>query len=173
VTIINADNFLNEYDLAASDELGWQISLDINLLSVPANGSETTTLRVKIPNNAAPCTRNKLIVSATSRADNTITDNDSSIAHVAKAEFKLENIYALSLDSAFYIREDTRLAMRFYGYNDAFENEVLIWGGESSISNAAATILTGDVVHSYPVWIDVAPGQTFTLRYRLEWNEPA
>jgi hypothetical protein len=88
VTVMNLGNMTDIYDLKVIDNSGWNnIWLEDNALQVYAFDNEnTTTLHVKIPDNAEPCTKDNVIVTAISRADNTVKDNDSCIAHAAVAK---------------------------------------------------------------------------------------
>jgi uncharacterized membrane protein len=73
----NADNYV----LHASDNLGWDLSLAKNSLENVAPGrTRTTALTVAIPGNAAPDTRDKITVTATSRENENVTDNATCIA---------------------------------------------------------------------------------------------
>lgn len=82
VTVTNNSNVSDNYDLTVSDNENWGPTLDDNVLedlSPDENGE--TTLRVTIPENAENCTWDKIIVTATSQTDNTVSDNDSCKAH--------------------------------------------------------------------------------------------
>jgi uncharacterized membrane protein len=85
VTVVNLGNVTDTYDIKASDNLGWDnIWLDDNALQIGGFDNEnTTTLHVRIPDNAVYCTRDNVTVTAISRTDSTVKDNDSCIAHAA------------------------------------------------------------------------------------------
>jgi hypothetical protein len=92
VTVTNTGNVDDNYDLSVGDNEGWgdNIQLDNSMLTVPSGENRTTTLRVHIPDNTTPCTRDNITVTATSQADPTVSDNDSCIAHALgiKTEIK-------------------------------------------------------------------------------------
>lgn len=81
VTVTNTGTFDDNYNLAASDNAGWSLKLRDNLLIVPAGENRTTTLRVVIPIAAENCTRDSIIVSATSIENFEIIVNSGCIAH--------------------------------------------------------------------------------------------
>jgi len=81
VTVKNTGALDDNYDLTVSDNAGWGPTLLENLLRVPAGENRQTTLSVKVPANALGCTKDNITVTATSRADNAVKDNDACIAH--------------------------------------------------------------------------------------------
>jgi len=85
VTVKNTGNLgKDNYDLTKGDNAGWGVNItldDIRLENIPENENKTTWLRVHIPENAIGCTRDNITVTATSRGDNTKSDNASCIAH--------------------------------------------------------------------------------------------
>jgi PGF-pre-PGF domain-containing protein len=81
----NTGNVLDNYSLENSDNSGWVLMLDNNLLAIPAGENRVATLRVTIPADADNGTEDNITVTATSRIDNTVEDNASCIAHVAAA----------------------------------------------------------------------------------------
>jgi len=88
VTVNNTGSVPDNYVLTVSDNAGWgdNIWLDDNqFLNVPQGENRTTTLRVRIPGDATGCTEDNIWVKATSQGDNTVSDNDSCIAHVTIA----------------------------------------------------------------------------------------
>jgi len=79
---LGADN----YGLTVGDNAGWggNIWLDnYRLENIPQGENMTTTLRVRIPEDATGCTEGNIWVKATSQGDNTKSDNDSCIAHAS------------------------------------------------------------------------------------------
>jgi uncharacterized membrane protein len=82
VTVKNTGNMGSDnYNLTVSDNAGWALTLDnYRSENVPENVSRTTTLHVHIPDNATGNTNDNVIVKATSRGDNTKSDNASCIA---------------------------------------------------------------------------------------------
>ncbi len=131
LTVADKGNFSDNYDLSVSDNSGWQVSLYENLISVPAGENRTTTLRVKIPDNAALGTMDNIIVIATSQWDNMVSDSDSCIAHAASwtgtVTLELENLYSVRLEEDLWIYIGSKLVVKFYDYADAFENENVFW----------------------------------------------
>ena len=85
VTVVNLGNVTDTYDLTTSDNSGWNnIWLEDNTLRVGGfDNDNMTTLHVEIPDNAKPCTEDNIIVTAISRADNSVKNSDSCIAHAA------------------------------------------------------------------------------------------
>lgn len=86
VTLTNTGNVDDNYLLSWSDNTGWgdNIWLEDNSLSAAKCGGEnSTTLHVHIPECTEGCTEDTITVIATSMADNTVSDNDSCIAHAA------------------------------------------------------------------------------------------
>jgi uncharacterized membrane protein len=84
VTVKNTGNVLDNYTLTVGDNENWGPKLDDNLfVNIAPGDNRTTTLRVTVPENAVPSTEDSIKVTATSRTDNTIKDNDSCIVRVA------------------------------------------------------------------------------------------
>jgi uncharacterized repeat protein (TIGR01451 family) len=90
ITVTNTGNVQDNYSLENMDTLGWPLSLSRFLIEVPAGGNQTTTLTVRIPDNARGCTEDNITVIATSQADNTVKDSTSCTALV-------ENVYRVSV----------------------------------------------------------------------------
>jgi len=80
VTITNTGNVDDNYNLTASDNESWNLGIAPSI-TVPAFENRTTMLTVTIPENANGGTEDNIIVNATSQVDNTVSDNDSCIAH--------------------------------------------------------------------------------------------
>ena len=89
VTVKNMGAFEDNYDLEVSDNENWGLTVPPTLLTVPSGENRAATLNVTIPENAVPCTRDNITVTATSQGDNTVKDNASCIAHAAIAPPKL------------------------------------------------------------------------------------
>ena len=81
VTITNTGNVEDTYDLSVSDNAGWGPTLSESLLEVPIGESRQTTLNVTVPANAPTGTRDNVTITATSRADTTVENSASCIAH--------------------------------------------------------------------------------------------
>jgi uncharacterized membrane protein len=103
IRISNTGTVNDSYELTFRDNINgdayWEenISLDNSLLAVPAGENRTTTLRVTIPDNAPPGTEDNITVTATSRADNRVSDNYSCIAHVARLSISISPDYQSGL----------------------------------------------------------------------------
>ena len=75
VTVKNTGDLPDNYTLENSDNLGWALSLDNVVLGpIPVGENRTTTLHVDIP-NVLPGTTDTITVKATSKYDNTVSDN--------------------------------------------------------------------------------------------------
>ncbi|MBA7595425.1 hypothetical protein ES703_02388 [subsurface metagenome] len=83
VTVKNRGTINDNYDLAVSDNAipSWDPTLSNNLLvNVPPGESETVTLSVIIPEDEELATLDKITVTATSQADNRISESAEAIA---------------------------------------------------------------------------------------------
>jgi len=90
VTITNTGNVDDNYILSWSDDAGWgdNIWLEDSSLRVERFGGEnSTTLHVHVPVGVEACTEDNITVTATSQADNMVSDSDSCVAHVAIAHW--------------------------------------------------------------------------------------
>jgi uncharacterized membrane protein len=86
-TITNLGSAQDSFDLTVSDDLNWAPTLDENLLvNVTPGDSQTITLRVTIPENAAACTRDNIRVRATSHGDHTVSAEGSCTPHAIVRE---------------------------------------------------------------------------------------
>jgi len=133
VTVKNTENVSDNYFLENTDNIGWSLSLDNNLLAIPAGENRTTTLRVTIPENAVSCTEDNISVTVTSLTDNTVENSASCIAHAVtlawtgSVTFKLENLYALNLyKDNLWLYQGSKLVVKFYTYENILENETVI-----------------------------------------------
>jgi len=82
VTVTNRGRSRDNYNLTVSDNAGWGPRIDNdNLYDIPESENRTTTLRVRIPENARTRLEDNITVIATSWTDNTVNDNASCIAH--------------------------------------------------------------------------------------------
>jgi len=83
VTVTNIGNVGDNYDLIVEDDASWGLTLANNPLeNIGPGKSRATTLSVTIPDNENLIwVKDNIIVTATSQADNTVSDNDSCIAH--------------------------------------------------------------------------------------------
>jgi hypothetical protein len=126
VTVVHKENVENTYFLTASDTLGWGLTLYDNLLVIPENENQTTTLEVRVPNEAEPGVVDCITVTATSKADPLVSDSYSCIAHASKADLELENMYKVGLEKDLLLDEGSKLVVKFYKYDDTFQTESVI-----------------------------------------------
>jgi len=131
ITVSNTGNVPDNYSLENSDNAGWVLSLDNDLLTIPVGENQTTTLRISVPVDAMPGTEDFITVIATSKADNTIGDNDSCIARVVSpwtgtVKFKLENLYKVRLEKDLQLNTGSKLVVKFYEYDNALQAESII-----------------------------------------------
>jgi hypothetical protein len=89
VTVKNNENANDNYSLENSDNSGWALSLDNNLLTIPAGENRTTTLRVTIPASAENYAVDNITITATSQENSQISASASCIARAAPGEFML------------------------------------------------------------------------------------
>ena len=82
VTVANTGNLNDNYVLTVGDNVGWGPTVLPTSLAVASGALDETTLTVTVPENEAGCTRDNITVIATSQADNTVSDNDSCVAHI-------------------------------------------------------------------------------------------
>jgi len=132
VTVTNAGVLVDNYTLTVSDNLDWALTLPENWLeNIDPSDNRVVTLSVTIPENAIGCAEDNIIVIATSVADNTMSDNDSCIAHAVspKAEFSLATLYKVSLDVDNWLENGSKLVAKFYTWGDDFEGENIVWSG--------------------------------------------
>jgi len=85
VTVVNTGNVSDTYDLSVGDSLGWGPSISPTSLTVPAGENRSATLSVTIPGNTTGGTQDTITVTATSRADNTVSDSFACVARVLVA----------------------------------------------------------------------------------------
>ena len=82
VWITNRGTIPDSYALTVNDTLGWDLGLEFTQ-RVPAGETENASLYVRMPHDAEPGTKDKITVVATSRTDNTVSDNAICIARAA------------------------------------------------------------------------------------------
>ena len=123
VTNIGSEN--DNYALDVTDTAGWNRTLSENEFeNVPPGENRAVTLTVTIPENATSFTKDSILVTATSQENAEVIDADVCVAEVwGEADFKLENMYTVSLDENLWLGEGSKLVVKFYTYWDAFENE--------------------------------------------------
>jgi uncharacterized membrane protein len=84
VTVTNTGTESDSFDLIVGDNAvpSWNPVLDENVFeNVPPGESRVTILRVHVSDNALPCTQDNILVTAISRADPSVSDSASCIAH--------------------------------------------------------------------------------------------
>jgi len=84
VTVKNTGNVADNYTLIVSDNIlpSWNPTLDnVNFYNVGLGENRQTTLRVTIPEGAENCTRDNVMVTAISKADNVVENSNSCVAH--------------------------------------------------------------------------------------------
>jgi hypothetical protein len=120
------DNFY----LSVRDNENWRITYWFSFIELPPYSSARSELIVTIPENALPCTRDNITITATSW-DNAVSDSDSCIAHRAKAEFRLVTLYKAGLDVDTYLEMGSKLIVRFYTYANTYQGENVVWAGST------------------------------------------
>jgi parallel beta-helix repeat protein len=99
-------------------------------LTIPPGESRTATLTVTIPEDAPIGTVDNITVIATSQENEDISDNASCIACAVPwdgtATFKLENLYAVSLEKDLQLNVGSKLVVKFYKYGDTLQVESII-----------------------------------------------
>jgi len=82
VTVKNIGNLDDNYILTASDNTGWGPTVLPTSLFVASGSTGEATLTVTVPENAKFCSIDNITVTATSRTDNTVSDDAWCEAHV-------------------------------------------------------------------------------------------
>jgi len=80
ITVNNTGNVSDNYSLAATDNSGWSENISPTSLVVAAFSSGSATLKVAVPSNAIKGTVDNIRVTATSHADNTVSNSASCVA---------------------------------------------------------------------------------------------
>ena len=128
VTVTNTGNVWDNYSLAASDTGGWSPSVSPPTMALAMGQSDNATLSVTVA-DVAPCTEDNVTITVTSQTDNTVSDNDSCIAHRVKAEFSLATLYKVTIDLDFYLHTGAMIVAKFYTYGGTYGNESIVWSG--------------------------------------------
>ncbi len=81
VTVMNMGTADDNYNLMASDNADWSLSISPSILTLAAGASDTATLSVVIPIAAENCTRDNITVTATSIENSEVSDSASCVAH--------------------------------------------------------------------------------------------
>ena len=116
VTNIGTEN--DNYTLDVADTAGWNRTLSENeFKNVPPNENRAAMLTITIPENATSFTMDNILITATSQENAEVSNAEVCMAEVwGKADFKLENLYAISLDTDLWLGEGLKLVIRFYTY---------------------------------------------------------
>ena len=151
VTIKNGGNVDDIYDLTASDTKGWGPTLPENI-PVPAFENGTTTLSVTIPENAAPLEEDDITITATSQENAQVSDSASCIAQRADPKLDFVTKYIVKVEMDLYLHTGSKLIMKFYTYENVYENESVVWEG----STPTYVSLFGEVPHPENVPVKIA-----------------
>jgi len=81
VTVKNTGAVRDTYDLTVENTRNWSLSLPSSVGPLDPGEDAEVILKVAIPSTAESCTRDTITVTATSRADPTVSDNDNCVAH--------------------------------------------------------------------------------------------
>jgi len=81
VTVTNTGTADDNYNLTASDNTSWSLSIAPSSLMLPAGASDTAMLSVVIPIDAENCTRDGITVTATSIENSEVSDSANCVAH--------------------------------------------------------------------------------------------
>jgi len=133
VTVNNTGNVSDSYALTVDDNENWDPTLDNNPFeNVAPHENKTATLTITIPGGVAPGTEDNITVAASSQAENTLKDNGSCIAHAVMipwtgtATFRLENLYAISLEEDLWLYQGSKLVAMFYTYGGFYQDNTTL-----------------------------------------------
>ena len=136
ITVVNKgmqdDNYTLENVGENVDNFTWLLSLDNTSLFVPTGENRQTTLHVQIPSGSLG-TIDNITVTATSQADNTVSDSARCFAYRGKANIPGFGIvvagalYKVQVDVKFLVGSD--LVVKFYDYFNIYESENVFWSG--------------------------------------------
>ena len=136
VTVKNTGTAADNYDLKVENTAPWPRTLENNWLLVPQGENRTTTLSVNIPSGEI-CTIDNITVTAISRGNNTVYDNARCFAHRGAVDFKLENLYKISIGyyigatwsgMSLLLRDGAEnLVVKFYDWSNSPQGESSIW----------------------------------------------
>jgi len=129
VTIRNAGNVDDNYDLTVGDNLGWGPVLSENSISVPAFENRSVMLTVTIPENVDPCTEDNIVITATSRSDITVTATETCVAHRTAPKLEFVTKYKIHVEIDLYLHTGSKIILAFYTFDNVYENENVIWSG--------------------------------------------
>jgi PGF-pre-PGF domain-containing protein len=83
ITVANTGSVEDSYVLTVHDNLGWGPGVSPSRLTIPAGENGETELKVRIPADAENCTKDNIIVTATSQVDSTVQGSETCVAHAA------------------------------------------------------------------------------------------
>jgi len=109
VTVKNTGTANDTYGLTVIDNAGWGPIVSPTSLTVPAGENRVATLSVVIPENAVYCTKDNIIVTATSQGSSTVKASDSCLAHanlVRKIIYPTADVYAFGGYSRLQLKFD-------------------------------------------------------------------
>jgi hypothetical protein len=129
VIVQNTGKDLDNYLLDITDSLGWGPAISRNFLTLAPGASDNATLTVTVPEGAAPCILDNIVVTAISSIDPAAIHSNYCLAHRSKVTFELVNLYKVSLDLELYLAEGSALVVRFYSYAGAYQAENIFWTG--------------------------------------------
>ena len=151
VTVKNEGNVDDIYDLTAIDTKGWGISFPENI-SVSAFENNTTTLNVTIPENSVPLEEDNITATATSQENTQVSDSASCIAQRADPKLDFVTKYIVKVEMDLYLHAGTKLIVKFYTYENEYENESVVWAG----STPAYVALSENVPHPDNIPVKIA-----------------
>ena len=86
VTITNRGTKADAYDLSISDTQAWSLTAPSTTAKIASTASESITLNLTIPQNAASQTQDEITITATSQSDPTVSDSAVCTAVVIEQE---------------------------------------------------------------------------------------
>ncbi|MBA7602998.1 hypothetical protein ES703_10098 [subsurface metagenome] len=129
VMVANMGNLDDNYVLTVGDNAGWGPMVFPTSLAIPSGSTGEAVLSVIVPENVPPCTRDNIMVTATSTENLAVSASASCLAHQMKAEFSLVTLYKVHLDLTIYLSEGSKLVAKFYTWWDTFQAENVVWSG--------------------------------------------
>jgi len=169
VTVTNTGSAEDTYSLTVIDNAGWSPIVSPTSLTIPAGENGMATLSVVIPENAVYCTKDNIIVTATSQGDNTIKAGDSCLAHAILVKtiiYPTADVYAFGGYSRSQLKFDISdipsgsniLSARLWLYRlaaDGWDGNIVlnrvdnqVWGEVITASEFDAHTLTNEENHA-------------------------
>jgi hypothetical protein len=131
VTVTNTGTLDDNFDLTVSDDADWGPSVSPTSLSVPAGENRLATLSITIPDNATPCTRDNITLTATSRSNPSASDSATCAAHRVKPKLGLATLNKVNLEMNAHIDRGSKLILKFYTYAGAYQGGSVVWAGST------------------------------------------